>query len=246
MRFRIRTRMHTTRLYPLRAIAAVAACLLASPAQGAAAQSQWQDLDTVRQAAESFARANVQSLHGRSEVEVAPLDSRTRLARCESLQPFLAPGARMWGSTNVGVRCLRPGAWSVFVPVIVRVFAEVVVTARAVGRGQLLSPADLTTRSVDLTQWPIGLVVDPNDALGKATVAALPAGAPLRGDMLRSPTAVAQGQQVRVIFQGEGFQISSQGRSLSNAAVGEPVQVRMGSGKVIQGIAHSPGVVEVK
>jgi flagella basal body P-ring formation protein FlgA len=220
-----------------------AAALLA--AAESRAQTQWQDLDEVRRAAETFAQAQVSALPSRTQVEVAALDPRTRLARCEGLQPFLAAGARLWGSSNVGVRCVRPSAWSVFVPVTVRVFAEVLVTARPVGRSQMLTAADLGRQNLDLTRWPIGLLSDPGEVVGRTTVAALPAGAPLRADMLRAPFAVTQGQRVKIVFLGTGFSASSEGRSLSNAALGEPVQVRSASGKVLKGVAHAPGVVGV-
>jgi flagella basal body P-ring formation protein FlgA len=212
----------------------------------AAGQPQWQDLGELSRAAEGFARAQVQAQPGRIEVTVATLEAGTRLARCEKLQPFLPSNAPLWGAGNVGLRCVQPHAWSVFVPVTVRVFADVVVTSRPVGRHQVLADADLTRRTVDLTQQPLGLIVEPQSAVGRMTRAALPAGATLRPDMLRAPFAVSQGQHVRLLFQGAQFSISSEGRSLSNAAVGEPAQVRTASGKVVKGIVQEPGVVAVK
>jgi flagella basal body P-ring formation protein FlgA len=212
----------------------------------AASQPQWQDLRELERAAASYARAQVQQQPGRVEVTITPLDPRMRLPRCEKLQPFLPPNSRLWGAGNVGLRCLQPNAWSVFVPVAVRVYASAMVTSRPVGRYQVLSPADLAPRTLDLTQQPLGLITEPAAALGKMTQAALPAGAPLRPDMLRAPFAVAQGQQVRLLFQGEGFRVSSEGRSLSNAAIGEPAQVRTASGKVVKGVVQAAGVVEVR
>jgi flagella basal body P-ring formation protein FlgA len=90
------------------------------------------------------------------------------------------------------------------------------------------------------------LITAAQAAVGKLTLAALPAGASLRPDMLRAPFAVAQGQQVRVLFQGEGFRVGSEGRALSSAAVGEAAQVRTASGKVVKGTVQAPGVVEVR
>src|SRR5262249_4081118 len=106
--------------------------------------------------------------------------------------------------------------------------------------------ADLSVRTLDLTQQPLGLITEAQAAIGRMTLAALPAGASLRPDMLRAPFAVTQGQQVRLLFQGEGFRVSSEGRSLSNAAVGEAAQVRTASGKVVKGWVQAPGVVEVR
>ncbi len=205
-----------------------------------------QDLSVLARAAEDYAKARTADLPGHKEISVAPLDPRTRLAKCDDPQPFLAPSARLWGSSSVGLRCSSPVAWTVFVPVTVRVFAEVVVTARAVGRGQKLGATDLATQTMDLTQLPVGVMTVVDEAVGRTAIAALPAGAALRADMLRAPNAVLQGQEVRLIYQGEGFQVGSTGRSLSDAAVGQAARVRTASGKVVKGIVQGPGVVEVK
>ncbi|MGH6692755.1 MAG: flagellar basal body P-ring formation chaperone FlgA [Gammaproteobacteria bacterium] len=210
------------------------------------AQPQWQDLVELQRAAEAFARAHATALPGRAQIEALPLAPHTRLARCESLQTVLPPGERLWGDTSVIVRCVRPRAWSVFVPVSVKVFAEAVVTAHPIARGQVLTAADLSQGEQELTKWPTGPIVDPEQAIGKVAVVPLPARAALHADMLRAPYAVAEGQRVRVVFQGDGFRATSAGRSLGNAAVGETVRVRTASGKVVKGVAHSPGVVEVK
>jgi flagella basal body P-ring formation protein FlgA len=225
--------------------AAAAACVAFCWPLNGLAQPQWQNLEELQRAAEAFARAYAPTLPGRAQIEALPLDPHTRLARCESLQTVLPPGERMWGDTSVIVRCVRPRAWSVFVPVSVKVFAETVVTARPIARGQVLAAADLSQREQDLTKWPTGPIVDPEQAIGRVAVVPLAAGTALHADMLRAPYAVTEGQRVRVVFQGEGFRATSAGRSLGNAALGEPVLVRTASGKVVTGVAHGPGVVQV-
>jgi flagella basal body P-ring formation protein FlgA len=220
--------------------------LLLAAALPAATHAQWHDVGELARLAEGFAREHVQQRAGRIEVSVGRIDPATRVSRCDAVQPFVPANAPLWGNGNVGLRCARPQPWTLFVPVSVRVFAEVVVTSRPVGRHQLLGEADLARRTLDLTQQPLGLITDPAAAAGRITRAALPAGAALRADMLRAPFAVSQGQQVRVLYVGETIHVSSEGRSLSNAAVGELAQVRTPSGKVIRGIVREPGVIEVK
>lgn len=220
--------------------------LVLSLALPAAVQAQWQDLEELERAAERFARSQVPTQPGRVEITVAPLDRGMRLGQCEKLQAFLPPNGRLWGASNVGLRCLAPHAWSVFVPVTVRVYAQAVVTSRPVGRGQPLTADDLAQRTVDLTREPLGLITAPDAAIGKVAVAALPAGATLRPDMLRAPLAVTQGQHVQLLYQADGLRVSSEGRSLTNAAVGERAQVRTATGKVVRGIVQAPGIVEVR
>lgn len=211
-----------------------------------AAPAQTQDLAEIQRAAEAYALSQTVRLPGKVEVKAGAIDARSRLSRCESLQPFLAPEVKLWGESNVGVRCLKPETWTVNVPVSVKVTANVVVTARAAGRGQTLTDEDLELQSADLTQLPADVLTDLEDAIGMAPMAALPAGMTLREDMLREPSAVSTGQRVRIVFEGDGFTASSLGRSLGDASVGDTVQVRAASGKILTAVVQEPGVVRVR
>jgi flagellar basal body P-ring formation protein FlgA len=205
-----------------------------------------QDLTDLQHAAEAYVRTQVINLPGQVDVSAAPLDPRTRLGRCESLQPFLAPGAKLWGTANVGLRCLKPESWTVYVPVTVKVTGDVVVTAVPVRRGQVLGPEDVRLERAELTQLPTDVITDPQRAVGKSANVAFPAGFTLREDMLRAPLAVISGQRVRILFAGDGFTVSSEGKALGNASIGEPIQVRAASGKVMSGVVQEAGVVEVR
>jgi flagella basal body P-ring formation protein FlgA len=229
----------TRPLYPLRL--ALAAAFASAPTW-----AQTQDPAEIQRTVEAFVRVQAGSLPGRLEVSQGAVDPRLKLARCDSLEAFLLPGARLWGNATVGVRCQRPEKWQLFVPVQVRVWADVVVSARALTRGQTLAAGDLAVQNLDLTQLPRGIYTDPNPLPGKVINTQIAGGTPLRPDMLRAATVIVQGQVVRVVFTGEGLRVSSEGRALANAGVGESVPVRTASGKVIKGIVQGPGVVEVR
>lgn len=217
---------------------------LASAAVPALAQNQ--DLEAVRHAAEAFARSQTESVSGEVIIEAGPLDPRLQLAACQSLQAYLPAGARLWGRSNVGVRCQRPENWSVMVPVSVQVMVNALFAARALPRGEPVADQDIITQRVDLTQLPAGVLTDRSQAVGRVPNVSLAAGLPLRADVLRGAFVVTRGQTVRILFFADGFTVSSEGQALGNAAVGEYVQVRATSGKVIKGRASSAGVVEVK
>jgi flagella basal body P-ring formation protein FlgA len=72
------------------------------------------------------------------------------------------------------------------------------------------------------------------------------AGLPLRRDMLKSADAVTIGQSVKVIAQGQGFAISSEGSAMNNASPGQPVRVKTANGQIIQGIVKDGGTVEIQ
>jgi flagella basal body P-ring formation protein FlgA len=214
-------------------------CLIAT------AVSARQDALPVRTAIEDFLQRQTQGLPGRVSFSVGAIEADNNLAPCSALDVSLPHGGRLWGNGSVVVRCQAESGWKLFVPVQVRVTAEYLVSARALSLGQVVAETDLVKQSGDLTELPDGVLSDPKQAIGRNLVVSLAAGRPLRADALRLPLVVQQGQGIKVISLGTGFQVSSDGRALNNAAAGQVVQVRLRNGKVVSGIARSEGIVEV-
>lgn len=203
----------------------------------------WQNIDSLRAMVEAFARQ--QAAGQVSEISVGRIDPRLRLSHCPEPEVFLPPGSRLWGNTTIGIRCQKPAEWTIFVPVTVQVNGNVVITARALPRNHVIALSDLRQQNQDIAQLPPGAINDPNQAVGKTLTSGIPAGYPLRADMLRAPQSVRQGQTVILQAKGKGFSVSSEGMALGTAAEGESVQVRTRSGQVVTGTARAGGVVEI-
>lgn len=206
----------------------------------------FEDPENLRRLAIEFAQQQATGLPGQVDVTAAPLDTRLRLPACSTLERYLPSGSRLWGRSQVGLRCTAPQAWSVLIPVHVRVEGTAVLSARPLAPGQPLSESDIQIRKVDLTQLPAGVLTDATAAVGRLPRVAVAAGVPIRGDMLRSVPVISQGQAVGVLYRADGLSIRAEGKALGAAAVGQPVQIRMPSGKVVLGTAVGPGEVEVR
>ncbi len=211
---------------------------------GTSSLSNAAESDSVLDTAERFIRLQTQGMPGQVKLTMGKLDV-SRLPPCSALEAFSPPGARMRGRSHVGVRCLGPNIWSVYVPVNISVIGNYVTTSRPLGAGQTLSAADLTTLSGDLTSQPTGVVVDPQAAIGKTLRNSLGAGQPLRADQLLAPLVIRQGQTVNVVSKGTGFTVSAEGKALNNAAEGQLAQIRMSSGQTLTGVAQADGSVEI-
>ncbi|WLI88006.1 flagellar basal body P-ring formation chaperone FlgA [Massilia sp. R2A-15] len=224
----------------------LAALLLASPlafAQQAAAPRQ--DLNALRSVVEEFLKVQGAGLPGTVGVEVRPLDARMSLAACPAPEAFLQPGARAWGNTTVGVRCAAPTAWKVYIQAKVSVQGEYVAAAVPLAQGQPIEQSQLVLVKGDLAALPNGVLTDMDQAIGRSSTVSLQAGAPLRLDGLKSRPVVQQGQAVRVVSTGAGFEVSAEGRAIGTASEGQVVQVRTPAGKIISGVAKAGGLVEV-
>ncbi len=219
-------------------------CCAASLASARQAPAR-QDLAALRLVAEQFLQAQSAGLPGKVTVTVGALDQRMNLAACPDPQAFQQPGARAFGKTTVGVRCTAPTPWTVYIQAQVGVQAEYVAAAMPLVQGQSIEASQLVMVKGDLGTLPNGVLTDMAQAIGRTSSMSVPAGAPLRSDLLRSKPVVQQGQAVRIVSGGAGFKVSAEARAIGNASEGQVVQVRTPTGAIISGVAKAGGLVEV-
>ncbi|MFK0376851.1 flagellar basal body P-ring formation chaperone FlgA [Pandoraea sp. NPDC090278] len=218
---------------------------VAAPVQPQA--SQFQNTQVIRQTAERFLREQTTGLPGQVNITVGESVS-DRMPACAALEPFLPPGARLWGTTSVGVRCAGERPWTLYLQARVSINATYFVAARQINPGEAIGPTDLSPRQGDLTLLPRTVATDAGQIVGTVAVNRITSGLPIRSDLLRSAIAVQQGQTVRVVSRGSGFEVSTEGQVLTRASAGDPVQVRTRAGQVVSGTVKSGknGNVEVE
>jgi flagella basal body P-ring formation protein FlgA len=219
--------------------------LLPLLAQAAPATPARQDPNALRAVAEQFLLTQAAGLPGEVSVKVGAVDPRTALAGCPAPEAFLQPGARAWGKTTVGVRCSAPSSWTIFIQAQVNVKAEYVAAAVPLAQGQPVEQGQLMLVKGDIAAMPNGIITDMAQAIGRTPTVSLAAGTPLRLDTLKSKPVVQQNQAVRLVLNGNGFSVSSEGRAIGTAGEGQVVQVRTPSGTVVSGTAKAGGMVEV-
>ncbi len=204
-----------------------------------------QDPAALRESVQHFLEIQSIGSPGQVTVTVGQLDPRLNLAPCPAPQLFLAPGARAWGRTTVGVRCGAPSPWTIYIQASVAVVADYIASAVPLAQGQNIDAAQLLTMRGDLSALPAGLATEPAQVVGRSLSMSLPAGMPLRLDALRSKPVVMQGQPVRLVSSGAGFSVSAEAKAIGNAGEGQVVQVRTAAGQQLSGVARGGGLVEV-
>jgi flagella basal body P-ring formation protein FlgA len=173
----------------------------------------------------------------RMEVTVGELDSRLRLAPCARIEPYVPVGTRLWGKTRLGLRCLEGVAkWNVFLPVTIRAYGAAWAVKGDIAPGAVLTQADAIEAEVDWAEEASPIVSSPSQWVGQVASRALTTGQALRQGMIKPAQVFQAGTQIRVVAQGPGFQITSDGQALSAGVVGQPARVRMDSGRVMTGV----------
>ncbi len=230
--------------------AALVAALLAplfAPAASAADDARYEPHARIADAATTFMTREARVAHAAARIEVTAgqLDPRLRMVRCDApLETFMPPGGRTLGRTVAGVRCPTGARWSLFVPVHVAAYREVVTLARPLARGTRLAAGDLAVREHDLGDLPRGWIADPAQAVDRALRRAGGSGDVLTPALLSEPQVVRRGQRVRLESTAGTVGVHADAEALGHAARGERVRVRnLSSGEVVQAVAISDGVV---
>ena len=173
----------------------------------------------------------------RTEIELGELDSRLRLAPCAKVEPFLPPGARLWGKTRLGVRCVDgPSRWSVFLPLTVKAFGPAWVVRGDVASGTVLTESDALQAEVDWALESSPVMATPEQWVGQVAARPLSTGQVLRQAAIRPAQVFVAGAQIRVLAQGQGFQVITDGLALSTGVIGQPARVRMDNGRIMSGL----------
>lgn len=201
---------------------------------------------TQRWLDDALARNQPAGLPLRMEVSVGSLDSRLRLAPCARVEPYLPAGARLWGRTRLGLRCVEGAtAWNVFLPVTIKAFGPAWVLTNNVAPGAVLTAEDAIEAEVDWAADVSPVMANPDLWVGQTATRQLVAGQALRQAMVRPPMLFRAGAQVKVVVQGPGYSVSSAGHALSGGAAGQTVRIRMDNGRVITGIVTDSGTVSI-
>ncbi len=207
-----------------------------------------QSHESILAAAKQFMETQNADLHETpAEIKMGRLDARLRLSRCEdTLETFLPTGGRTLGNTTVGVRCSRPKPWTLYVPVTVNRYQQVVVATNALPRGTVLNKAHVKTAKRNLAKLPQGYFIDPQNLLGMKLKRNVSGGLPFTPMMVEAPQIIKRGQRVTLVANISGVKVSMPGKALANGAAGEHVRVQnLSSKRVVEGVVTAAGEVRV-
>lgn len=208
-------------------------------------ENQFQETNSLRSFAEEFLQQQTMGHPGQVNIIIGKIDNRLKLPSCANLTAFLLQGSKPWGKISLGIRCNAPSPWTIYVSAQVQVTADYYVTTNPLSQGQIISASDLRKVSGDLSTLPNGVITNPNQAIGKALMVSLASGNTLRMDALKTSPVIQQGQSIKVISVGSGFQVSTEALALNNANEGQVAKAKTASGQFVSGIAKAGGIIEI-
>jgi flagellar basal body P-ring formation protein FlgA len=103
--------------------------------------------------------------------------------------------------------------------------ARIVVPARDIMRGEIISDSDLTVQNAPEGSTRSDLVTSVRDLSGMEARRYLHAGEPVLTSDVRHPILVVKGTTVTMIFSAPGIELTAIGKAMSEGGMGETVTV---------------------
>jgi len=220
---------------------------LGSQFSGTAAAQGPSGQQLLRQAALTELQHAYASEPGRVDIEVAALDARLQVPVCQvPLQTSVNRLNPNGGRVTVRAECHDDSPWSRYVAASVRVYQDIVVASRALPRGSIVGPGDVTLKEQDIGILGGQVIKDPDVAIGQSVRRAVSADTVLSIELLEAPVLVKRGDMVVLIAERGSISIRGTGTALQAGEAGRQIPVRNNrSDRVVQAVVTGAGEVKV-
>jgi len=178
---------------------------------------------------------------------VGSIDSRLSLAACEqALETEFTNDPLRTTSPSVMVSCTGERPWRMYVTASIEVHGPALVAARPLARGERISNELVQEKLVQINASRRGILTDADQVSGMLVRRPVNAGSIITPDLLEAPNAVERGDHVIITAKSTVFSVSSRGKALASASIGEQVMVEnLRSSRTVRATVTGPGRVEI-
>lgn len=182
----------------------------------------------------------------RIEYDISKIDPRLTMAHCPEPLVVKLKSLTQIGRVNAKVSCEETSHWSVYVPIHIKLFRQVVVAAVPMDRGTLLTETMLQLREMDVSRLRGTYYTRLEDVAGMQTRRSISPDIPLTSQQIEQPIMIRRGEAVQVTANSGGLEVKIAGIALMDGRVGQQISVRNRQSKrVIEAKVVAPGQVIV-
>ncbi|PCI44767.1 MAG: flagella basal body P-ring formation protein FlgA [Moraxellaceae bacterium] len=185
---------------------------------------------------------------GSFEYSIASPSSTQKLFTCASpIQVKPLSDAFISGRFVLKVYCTSPNPWSVSLPGELKHFLDIVVSARPLNRGEIITKHDLQWKKIASKLVRPGYSMDKESLIGYEIKRSLQVNQPIKPSHITPPLMIKKGQHVSITAQLNRLKVKSSGIALSNGTLGQVILVKNRKTKrVIEATILAPGKVMVR
>lgn len=182
----------------------------------------------------------------RLEYKINTLDPRLTMADCPVALTVESKSQRNVGRINIRVSCERENLWSLYVPVEVDVFRQIVSVVMPIAKGTQLQAEHLTLREMDVGQLHGSYFTHLDDVIGMQAKRPIKAHQPLIAGYLEQPLLIKRGDAVAITAQNSSIMVKISGIALMDGHRGQQISVRNTQSKrVVEARVIAAGQVSI-
>lgn len=206
-----------------------------------------QSLASIRLQAENFVAEFPYKSPYPPQFKFGRLDNRLRLKFCrQPLKIEFSNQQRTRGNTSLSIQCEQAGGWKIHLPVSIDIYDNVLVSAKALARGQLIDDNLVKFEKNNVSRLNAGYYTRADDLRFLEAGRNLKRGTILTPRNLKPRMMVKSGQKVTLILDYKGIRIRSSGHALRSARIGQIVKVRNSqSQRIVEGIVSGEAQVKI-
>ncbi|WP_051560302.1 flagellar basal body P-ring formation chaperone FlgA [Marinobacterium jannaschii] len=180
--------------------------------------------------------------NARTEIKVKPLNQSLNLPRCRQPLTLTKPRGKS-SRVSVKVSCSSP-RWKLYASATRQHLLPVLVAARALQRGKILTADDMVLKETDITALKGAFYTDKNALIGWQVKRSTNRGKLLKPRSLSEAPVIRKGDSVIIEARRNSLSIRASGTALENGKKRQQIRVRNNkSGREIKAIVIAPGQV---
>ena len=217
------------------------------------ANGKSQDIESMRAKVLSHAQTYYENKYASSfspadiKITVSQLDKRLKLEQCDNYLTFTVKEPPH-GTTNakMKVSCSKGAQWSIYVPLRIDMFANVLIAGASLNRGEVLDDTNIEFAKINLSTAKRGYVRKLDRALGMELKRPIKAGAIINLSNLKLPNLVLKGQEVVVESNSPLLKVEALATAMTSGSLGQQIRVKnTRSNRIIAATVIASGRVKV-
>ncbi|MCC5792692.1 MAG: flagellar basal body P-ring formation protein FlgA [Legionellaceae bacterium] len=197
----------------------------------------FQSIDSIKTEIEAHFKANTPEYHWEDiDIRVENIDPRLQLKECSQngLQVFNPYSTPLLQTNTIGLRCVDPQAhWTLYIPISINWYKEVVVAKTSIPPGKALSSSLLRLEKMNVNQLRHGYFTDSKELDGQVSKYRLNAGSVIHPSVITTEKIIKRGQQVDIEAKSAGFSVRMQGEAMNDGYLGDVIRVKNSTSKRI-------------
>lgn len=199
-------------------------------------------------AVSAFSDKLIENQHyARIDTTLPHLDPRLRLATCNTPLDVKPTSTRKkLGRLTLKISCFDQKNWSLHVPLELKAYEGVIVAARPILRGQIITAGNLAKEEREVTRLNQGYFSEPHLVVGSIAKRNIPSRRVILPQSLSKPKLVNKGERISIQAISSGLSIKAMGVALADGSLGDLIQVKnTKTQRIVEGRISAPGKITI-